>query len=63
MIDRSLDPGENPSMQGRYRFGVGHEIGHWRLHRVYVASDPDQAALFDTSGAEEQLDRSVALLC
>jgi Zn-dependent peptidase ImmA (M78 family) len=47
LIDRSLDPKDNPSMQGRYRFSVAHEIGHWRLHRSYVAKDPNQAALFD----------------
>jgi hypothetical protein len=34
-------------MQGRYRFSVAHEIGHWRLHRPYVAKDPNRAALFD----------------
>jgi hypothetical protein len=47
MIDRSLDPKYNPSMAGRYRFSVAHEIGHWRLHRSYVAKDTDQASLFD----------------
>jgi Zn-dependent peptidase ImmA (M78 family) len=47
LIDRSLDPKDNPSIQGRYRFSVGHEIGHWRLHRLYVAKDPNQSALFD----------------
>src|SRR3954453_19643659 len=34
MIDESLDPEEHPSMEGRYRFTLGHEGGgHWRLHR------------------------------
>ncbi len=46
LIDRSLDPKHNPSATGRYRFTVAHEIGHWRLHRSYVAKDPDQASLF-----------------
>jgi Zn-dependent peptidase ImmA (M78 family) len=27
---------------GRYRFSVAHEIGHWQLHRLYVAKDPHQ---------------------
>ena len=39
-------PEENPSMLGRYRFSVGHEIGHWRLHRSYVAKDADQSFPF-----------------
>lgn len=48
LIDRRLDPKSNPSMLGRYRFSVAHEVGHWRLHRSYVAKDPDQIALFET---------------
>ena len=40
-IDRSLDPTDHPRKIGRYRFTVGHEIGHWVLHRHYV---PDRAA-------------------
>jgi Zn-dependent peptidase ImmA (M78 family) len=49
LIDRSLDPERNPSMAGRYRFSVAHEVGHWRLHRSYVAKDADQASLLDDS--------------
>ena len=49
LIDRHLDPKNNPSMLGRYRFSVAHEVGHWRLHRSYVAKDPDQISLFETS--------------
>ena len=30
-IDESLDPDENPSKEGRYRFTLAHEGGgHWR---------------------------------
>jgi hypothetical protein len=47
LIDRSLDPKENPSMSGRYRYSLGHEIGHWRLHRSYVAKVDNQNSLFD----------------
>ena len=46
LIDRHLDPENNPSMLGRYRYSVGHEIGHWQLHRSYVAKDPNQTSLF-----------------
>lgn len=32
-IDESLDPSVNTHLEGRYRFTVGHEAGHWVLHR------------------------------
>jgi hypothetical protein len=35
-IDQSLDPVENPTLEGRYRFTLAHEIGHWQLHRQYL---------------------------
>jgi Zn-dependent peptidase ImmA (M78 family) len=47
LIDQSLDPKNFPQMLGRYRFSVAHEIGHWRLHRSYVAKDANQASLFN----------------
>jgi hypothetical protein len=47
VIDESLDPEENPSKEGRYRFTLAHEGGgHWRLHRHLFAKDPAQADLF-----------------
>jgi Zn-dependent peptidase ImmA (M78 family) len=46
LIDESLDPEENPSKEGRYRFTLGHEGGHWRLHRHLFAKDPAQDSLF-----------------
>ncbi len=33
LIDQSLDPEEYPDLEGRYRFTLAHEIGHWQLHR------------------------------
>lgn len=45
-IDQGLDPHEHPKMEGRYLFSVGHEIGHWRLHRRYLANAGAQAAIF-----------------
>jgi hypothetical protein len=44
-IDESLDPTVDPTMEGRYRFTVSHEVGHWELHRS-LYGDPRQAALF-----------------
>lgn len=58
LIDQSLDPIKNPSMNGRYRFSVGHEIGHWRLHRSYVAKDANQASLFDAPSEPTVICRS-----
>lgn len=45
-IDQSLEPDENPEMEGRYYFSIGHEIGHWRLHRQYLRNADGQAAMF-----------------
>ena len=42
-IDESLDPDEHPEREGRYRFTLAHEIGHWCLHKNYLAS-PAQPA-------------------
>ena len=48
VIDESLDPVENPSKEGRYRFTLAHEGGgHWRLHRHLFAKDPAQVSLFN----------------
>lgn len=48
VIDENLDPEENPSMEGRYRFTLAHEGGgHWRLHRHLFAKDPAQVSLFN----------------
>lgn len=46
VIDYSLVPEDNPDKEGRYYFTVGHEIGHWRLHRQYVAEANGQVAMF-----------------
>ena len=48
VIDEHLDPEENPSKEGRYRFTLAHEGGgHWRLHRYLFAKDPMQVSLFN----------------
>ena len=46
VIDYSLVPEDNPDKEGRYYFTVGHEIGHWRLHRQYVGEENGQVAMF-----------------
>lgn len=45
-IDQSLDPEEHREREGRYRFTLGHEVGHWQLHRQYVPSRAGQANFF-----------------
>jgi IrrE N-terminal-like domain len=46
VIDESLDPEERPSREGRYRFTLAHEGGHWRLHRPLVQANRRQESLF-----------------
>jgi len=46
LIDQSLDPTDNPSKEGRYRFTVAHEVGHWELHRHLFMQDQNQTLLF-----------------
>lgn len=59
VIDESLDPEENPAMEGRYRFTLAHEGGgHWRLHRPLFATTPNQSALFDQPAVPSFICRS-----
>lgn len=32
-VDEQLDPDVHQGVEGRYRFTLAHEIGHWQLHR------------------------------
>ena len=36
LIDEYLDPDIDPTKEGRFRFTVAHEIGHWELHRAQL---------------------------
>lgn len=36
LIDQSLEPTEHPRQEGRFRFTVAHETGHWVLHRTQL---------------------------
>jgi hypothetical protein len=51
VIDGSLDPTTNPLKNGRYRFTLAHEVGHWALHRLYYLAHAKQPALF---GADDE---------
>jgi hypothetical protein len=46
LIDQSLDPSGDHRREGRYRFTVGHEAGHWVLHRHQLL-EARGAPLFD----------------
>lgn len=46
VIHESLDPEVLPRVEGRYRFTLAHEGGHWRLHRALARPDADQQPLF-----------------
>lgn len=51
-VDQSLDPCRNPRKLGRYRFTLGHETGHWRLHRTHYLKNEAQRSLFDEPTGE-----------
>lgn len=60
IIDQSLDPDQNPALEGRYFFTVTHEGGgHWRLHRhLFRRAALQQAALFDQPSCSTVICRS-----
>jgi Zn-dependent peptidase ImmA (M78 family) len=45
-VDESLDPTVDERKEGRYRFTLGHEAGHWRLHRPLFEAKANQGNLF-----------------
>lgn len=51
IIDENLDPTDHPERIGRYNFTVGHETGHWQLHRPYLLKNTDQHSLFEEEQA------------
>jgi len=48
-VDQSLDPSITPKLLGRYRFTIGHEVGHWCLHRQHLMNDPSAKSLFEAN--------------
>lgn len=57
LIDQSLDPTTNPRIEGRYRFTVAHEAGHWVLHRHQLV-EARGAPLFDGTPAPSVICRN-----
>ena len=57
-IDETLDPEENPTSEGRYRFTLAHECGHWRLHQHLIKPETEPASHFNESDALKFICRS-----
>ncbi len=49
LIDESLDPDVHSRQEGRYHFTLGHEVGHWILHRPRLMQSTRQGQLFRDS--------------
>ncbi|MBF0160406.1 MAG: ImmA/IrrE family metallo-endopeptidase [Magnetococcales bacterium] len=59
VVDYTLDPTEDPGQEGRYRFTIGHELGHWWLHRHLIdRSIAGQLSLFDEVESPDFICRS-----
>lgn len=57
-IHQNLDPNAHPAQEGRYRFTLAHEGGHWRLHRSYLTTNLAQFSLLDDSPKPSVICRS-----
>lgn len=60
-IDETLDPDENPACEGRYRFTLAHEFGHFHYHQhllcdesFVVSGDPETGHLHLKGNTEDQ---------
>ena len=55
LVDQSLDPSDFPDLEGRYRFTLAHEIGHWWLHRhLYRQSEVEVPSFVMRAGGSKQ---------
>ena len=45
-VHHEIDPDGYPWLEGRFNFTLGHEVGHWMLHREYFA-EAEQLTLLD----------------
>lgn len=55
VVDQSLDPTVFPENEGRYRFTVAHEVGHWILHAPAILAKKRHPTLFDISDGKPSL--------
>ncbi|MCZ7583357.1 MAG: ImmA/IrrE family metallo-endopeptidase [Deltaproteobacteria bacterium] len=59
-VDESLDPDEHPEKEGRCRFTLAHEAGHWRMHRPLMIVEREQPSLFGQSTVEPIVCRTIS---
>lgn len=59
-IDESLDPTLDSKKEGRYRFTLAHEVGHWQLHRPLIEAELLQGNLFESVSGPSIVCRSTA---
>ena len=52
VVEESLDPYVFPHKEGRYRFTLAHEAGHWILHRPQLIAERKQQSLFGGTTVE-----------
>lgn len=45
-VHQGIDPEDHPGQEGRFNFTLGHEVGHWVLHRDEFISESKQQSLF-----------------
>lgn len=51
-VHHEIDPDDYPWLEGRFNFTLGHEVGHWVLHRCYF-EQAEQLSFLDDSGAPD----------
>jgi len=56
VVEQRLAPEVNPSMLGRFRFTVAHELAHWRLHRHAFLRWANERPLFAVSAEVDRPD-------
>jgi len=58
-IDEELNPSRWSDMMPRYHFTLGHELGHWVLHRRFFVDESGNSLLFIEDGSPDVICRSV----
>jgi hypothetical protein len=52
-VHENIDPDGASWLEGRFNFTLGHEVGHWVLHRDEFITSSEQASLFDDNRLPE----------
>ena len=51
-VHQGIDPEDCPWLEGRFNFTLGHEVGHWVLHRDEFIARTQQQSLFASAAAQ-----------